>query len=104
MAGAAAPAAHGPRYWISWRCPRCPAHSNAFFHAHWDVVALGLHPAMLDFWRSAPRLLFAEQQLVRVGGEERLVLTAVDRDTARRATLAIARETLEVRRFDMADA
>ena len=45
--------------------------------------------------------MLGPQRLVQVGGEAQVALTARDRETGRRVTLAVARDTLEVRRFEV---
>jgi RNA polymerase sigma factor (sigma-70 family) len=85
-----------PHYIVHWSCFHCDVGT---FYGHYFAVAPGLSPDWLAFWRSAPRLVLAPERLIKTAGEEQIVLTARDRDSGRRATLAVARATLEVRRF-----
>ncbi|MGI8913088.1 MAG: RNA polymerase sigma factor [Chloroflexota bacterium] len=85
-----------PHYILHWSCFHCDVGT---FYGHYFAVAPGLSPEWLAFWRSAPRLLLEPERLVKTAGEEHIVLTARDPDSGRRATLAVARATLEVRRF-----
>jgi DNA-directed RNA polymerase subunit RPC12/RpoP len=87
-----------PLYVLHWSCFKCDVGT---YWGFLSVVATGFLPEWLAFWRSAPHLLFEPERLVRAGGEEQVVLTARDPDTGRRATLAVARDTLEVRRFEV---
>jgi hypothetical protein len=56
----------------------------------------------LPLWRTAPRLVLEEERLVRVAGEEQVVLTAGDPDARCRATVAVACEAIVLRRFEVA--
>jgi RNA polymerase sigma factor (sigma-70 family) len=85
-----------PHYILHWSCFHCDVGT---FYGHYFAVAPGLSPDWLAFWRTAPRLLLEPERLIKTAGEEQIVLTAHDRDSGRRATLAVARATLEVRRF-----
>ena len=85
-------------YVLHWSCFKCDVGTYWGFHS---FVVTGFLPEWLAFWRSAPHLLLEPEHLVRAGGEERVVITAQDPDTGRRATLAVARETLEIRRFEV---
>jgi hypothetical protein len=86
------------RYVLHWSCFTCDIGT---FYAHLFAVVAGLLPDWMAFWRSAPRLLLGPERLVKVAGEEQVILTAWDRDTGRRATLAVARQSLEVRRLEV---
>lgn len=81
-------------YILHWSCFRCDV-GTYYGYLH-TAIAL---PQWLAFWRTAPRLLIESERLVKEGGEERIALTARDRDSGRRATLAVDRATLVVRRF-----
>lgn len=88
-------------YALRWSCFRCDVGT---FYAPLFAVVPGLLPEWSAFWRSSPRLLLGPERLVSAAGEARVILTARDRDTGRQATLAVARDTLEVRDFALEDA
>jgi hypothetical protein len=68
-----------------------------------ETVAVAV-PAWRTFWRTAPRLRLGPKRQIRRNGEAQIVLTAHDPDTGRTATLALARDTLDVRAVDVPDA
>jgi len=85
-----------PLYVLHWSCFKCDVGN---FYGY--LPASGLQPEWPAFWRTAPRLLLDPERVVKTAGEAQVVLTATDRDTNRRATIAVARDSLDVRRFEV---
>jgi RNA polymerase sigma-70 factor (ECF subfamily) len=82
--------------WVLWICRRCCAYGACGL----GCVAAGL-PAWRAFWEATPRLRLGPARAVGRGGEARVELTAWDTASGRTATLALSRDTLELRAFDV---
>jgi hypothetical protein len=67
-------------------------------------IGAALDPRWAAFRRSAPRHAYGPERLVNEDGEERLVVTAWDPDTGRRAVLHVASEALDVRKLEITPA
>lgn len=78
--------------YLYWECRRCGVSTSA---------GVELIPAAAAewraFWRSTPRMRYAETRLVEYGDEPRIVVSAWDAASNRTATAALDYATLEVR-------
>jgi RNA polymerase sigma-70 factor (ECF subfamily) len=81
---------------VSWRCPRCSAGGTGGV----ECVAATM-PAWRAFLLGTPHLRLGSTTEVTRGGERRLVLTAWDDASGRRATVAVAASTMEVRAVEV---
>ena len=90
-------------YMLSWQCPACPIERSPMF-VQLGAVGAALDPRWRAFARSAPRRVYGPERLVTEDGEERLVVTAFDPDTGRRAVVRVACEALAVRALEIAPA
>jgi RNA polymerase sigma factor (sigma-70 family) len=81
---------------VSWTCQRCSAYAVGGL----ENIAASV-PAWRGFWQTAPRMRFGTKREVRRDGEAQVELTTWDAASGRTATLALARDTLELRRFEV---
>lgn len=88
---------------LSWQCPVCPVEGSPVF-VQLSSVGSALDPRWRTFTRSAPRRVYGPERLITEDGEERLVVTAFDPDTGRRAEVRVACEALEVRALETSPA